>query len=80
MLQLDLEMAYADGNSVMFFVETLMKSIYETYSEHGHFQALPDSSFIRMPYEEAMSKHGSDKPDIRIASLVSYSLICKHCG
>ena len=70
-------MAFTDGNGVMNIVENLIKDLYKKFAKSGTgiqqpIEApLPDEPFIRMPYEEAMSKHGSDKPDLRISSLVS---------
>jgi aspartyl-tRNA synthetase len=58
-------------------IEALIKGIYANFVQHGGpiKKLLPDSPFIRMTYEEAMSKHGSDKPDLRIKGLVSISLL-----
>lgn len=73
MLQIDLEMAFTDGEGVMRRVEKLIKSIYEKFARPGTTieSPLPDAPFIRITYDKAMSKHGSDKPDLRIKGLVS---------
>jgi aspartyl-tRNA synthetase len=76
-VKLDLEMAFADGWGVMKTVEGLIKSIYTEFTQPaGPLKTpLPNSPFIRMNYEEAMARHGSDKPDLRIKGLVSISLL-----
>jgi aspartyl-tRNA synthetase len=72
-MQIDLEMAFADGEAVMKRVEDLIKAMYRHFAKAGTFIKTPlhGSQFIRMPYDEAMSTHGSDKPDLRITPLVS---------
>jgi aspartyl-tRNA synthetase len=72
-VQIDLEMAFADGETVMQRVEQLVKSVYKHAEglDGSVCKALSPSAFLRMPYNEAMSKHGSDKPDLRITPLVS---------
>jgi aspartyl-tRNA synthetase len=74
MQQVDLEMAWTDGEGVMRRVEKLIKSLYQKFAKPGTPLAspLPDIPFLRMSYDEAMSKHGSDKPDLRIKGLVGY--------
>ncbi|KAK0113625.1 hypothetical protein ONS95_013871 [Cadophora gregata] len=79
--QIDMEMAFADGKNVMYEVERLVKLIYDFCASwpprHVDAEAaviktsLPDEPFLQMPYQHAMSKHGSDKPDIRINALIS---------
>ncbi len=66
-------MAFANGELVMNRVEKLMKSIYAKFAQPGSPIAspLPDEPFVRVSYEEAMSLHGSDKPDLRIKGLVN---------
>lgn len=58
--QIDLEMSFVDEDMVMTvtegFVATALKDI------HGVELSLP---LRRMPYEEAMRRFGSDKPDLR---------------
>lgn len=64
--QLDLEMAFADGELVMQTVETMIKALWSAMlSEH----AIPDR-FPRLSYNEAMSQYGSDKPDTRFGSRI----------
>ena len=73
-------MAYADGEKVMAEIEYLIKSLYlKVSSNHPEIleNPLPESAFVRMSYEEAMSKHGSDKPDLRINGLVGSPLTVK---
>jgi aspartyl-tRNA synthetase len=73
-------MAYADGNKVMKEIEYLIKSLYRRVSSNHPEtlgKPLPNSAFVRMSYEEAMSTHGSDKPDLRINGLVGSPLTVK---
>jgi len=69
--QLDIEMAFANGKTVMRRMERLITELWRWRSKHW-----PGSSpelrkpFLRMTYDEAMEKHGVDKPDLRIRDLV----------
>jgi len=66
--QIDLEMAFANGQDVMLTMEKLIKSLWSEFAKPGTVisQPLPTSAFPRITYDEAMSKYGSDKPDWRI--------------
>jgi aspartyl-tRNA synthetase len=76
-------MAFADGERVMEEVENLIRSVYAKFLQPQGSTEKPllDSPFfLRMTYEEAMSKHGSDKPDLRIKGLVSSLSVSKNCN
>ncbi|KAL3421376.1 tRNA synthetase class II [Phlyctema vagabunda] len=70
--QIDLELACTSGNVVMEEVEKIVKNIYNEFP--GDVlpvrPKLEETPFQRMTYMEAMSKHGSDKPDLRIRDLI----------
>ncbi|MDH5308605.1 MAG: aspartate--tRNA ligase [Gammaproteobacteria bacterium] len=59
--QLDIEMSFVDETIVTNTMEALVRSLF---SEVMNID-LPDP-FPRMTYAEAMSRYGSDKPDLRI--------------
>lgn len=63
-------MAWTDGEGVMNRVERLIKNIYEEFAPEKSIPPLPDVEFPRMTYDDAMSHHGSDKPDLRVPGLV----------
>lgn len=65
--QVDLEMAFASGANVMAVVEDLVKKLWSKLLGVGD---LPNP-LPRLKYEEAMSRYGSDKPDLRLGSEVS---------
>lgn len=62
--QVDLEMAFATGEDVMQVIESVTKRLW---SELLGTSDVP-AKFDRMAYEQAMSKYGSDKPDLRLGS------------
>ncbi|KAK4508280.1 hypothetical protein PRZ48_002018 [Zasmidium cellare] len=62
--QIDLEMAFATGEDVMAVIEGVARRLW---ADLLGIQDLPEK-FDRMTYEEAMSKYGSDKPDLRLGS------------
>ena len=58
--QIDVEMSFVDEDQVMWLGENLVASIFKDVK--GIDIKLP---LMRMPYDEAMDKYGSDKPDLR---------------
>lgn len=59
--QVDLEMAFATGEDVMNVMESVIKMLWSDLLQVD----LPEK-FARMTYHEAMSRYGSDKPDLRL--------------
>ena len=59
--QIDVEMSFCTQDDVIAVAEQLIKDIFTAC---GKGDKLPEK-FERMPYDEAMEKYGSDKPDLR---------------
>ena len=59
--QLDMEMAFATQEDVF---EVMEKVMYDTFTKFSD-KKVAEYPFPRIPYEEAMLKYGSDKPDLR---------------
>jgi aspartyl-tRNA synthetase len=73
--QLDLEMAFAeDGEEVRTMTEPLIKDLVTSFAG----KKLLTEDVPRIPYQEAMDRYGSDKPDLRFGmELVDLSEIVK---
>jgi aspartyl-tRNA synthetase len=67
--QLDLEMSFVEQEDVFNVVEKLMINIFKNFSS----KKMLHSKFPRIPYNEAMEKYGTDKPDLR-NPLIIYEL------
>ena len=61
--QMDMEMAFASQEDVFAVIEDVLPPIFEKY---GTYSIASKAPFVRIPYNEAMEKYGSDKPDLRI--------------
>ena len=59
--QLDLEMSFVEQEDVFKVVEELLINTFQKFSN----KKMLFEKFPRIPYDEAMSKYGSDKPDLR---------------
>lgn len=74
--QADMELSFVDVDDVIEVNERLLQYVFE--KGIGVRLQLP---FQRMPWQEAMDRFGSDKPDIRFGmELKDVSQIVKHCG
>lgn len=60
--QLDFEMAFATQEDVFAVAEEVL---YDTFTKFGNGKKVSPAPFVRIPYEEAMIKYGTDKPDLR---------------
>ena len=58
--QIDLEMSFADEDTVMDLTESMIRELFKTEMD------VDLGDFPRMSYSEAMARFGSDKPDLRI--------------
>mgnify|MGYP003951956027 FL=1 len=59
--QLDLEMSFVEQEDVFEVVEKLMVNLFNKFSN----KKLKYQKFPRISFEEAISKYGTDKPDLR---------------
>ncbi len=59
--QLDLEMSFVEQEDVFKVVEKLIINLFKKFSS----KKIISEKFPRIPYEEAMLKYGTDKPDLR---------------
>lgn len=59
--QIDIETSFLDEEQIMGITEGLIKKLFKEVKDIDLGGAFP-----RMPYSEAMSRFGSDKPDMRI--------------
>jgi len=61
--QLDMEMAFATQEDVLSTLEDVLRPIFCTYGKYDRVSPAP---FRHIPFNEAMERYGSDKPDLRI--------------
>ncbi|MGO4438485.1 aspartate--tRNA ligase [Rhizobium sp. RAF56] len=59
--QLDLEMSFVTQEDVWNTMEPVMRGVFEQFANGKPVT----QSFPRIPYDEAIRKYGSDKPDLR---------------
>jgi aspartyl-tRNA synthetase len=60
--QLDFEMAFVAQDDVFATIEPVLGGVFE---EFGAGAAVTPAPFPRIPFDEAMTKYGTDKPDLR---------------
>jgi len=65
--QLDLEMSFVEQEDIFQIVEKLMISLFKAFSS----KKILNEKFPRIPYQEAMEKYGTDKPDLRNPLIIS---------
>jgi aspartyl-tRNA synthetase len=74
--QIDIEMSYVNVDEVLTINEGFIKKEFKDVLDIEL-----ETPFIRMPYQEAMDRFGSDKPDTRFGlELVNISDIVENCG
>jgi aspartyl-tRNA synthetase len=59
--QLDLEMSFVEQTDIFRVVEKLMINLFKEFSSKKFL----NEKFPQIPYQEAMKKYGTDKPDLR---------------
>ncbi|HEY7990505.1 MAG TPA: aspartate--tRNA ligase [Stellaceae bacterium] len=60
--QLDFEMSFVTQDDVFAAIEPVLAGVF---AEFGKGRVVTAAPFPRIPYDEALSKYGSDKPDLR---------------
>ncbi len=61
--QLDMEMAFATQEDVLTTLEEVLVPVFEKFGKYSRISPAP---FRHIPFNEAMERYGSDKPDLRI--------------
>ena len=74
--QIDLEMSFVNEDDIMAIQEGFLKRVFKEVLDVD-----VQTPFQRMPWQEAMDRFGSDKPDLRFGfELKDISDIVKDCG
>ena len=61
--QMDMEMAFASQEDVLSTLEDVLVPVFEKFGKYSRVDQAP---FRHIPFNEAMERYGSDKPDLRI--------------
>ena len=76
--QMDMEMAFASQEDVLSVLEDVLYPVYEKY---GKYQKISPAPWRHIPFNEAMERYGSDKPDLRIdLELQDVTEVVQGCG
>ncbi len=76
--QLDMEMAFATQEDVLSTLESVLVPVFEKF---GKYQRVAQAPFRHIPFNEAMERYGSDKPDLRIdLEIQDISDVVQGCG
>ena len=59
-------MSFVEQEDVFFVVEKLMVNLFKKFSS----KKMTYDQFPKIPYQEAMLKYGTDKPDLRNPLLI----------
>ena len=74
--QVDMEMSFIDEQDIMTIVEQMLAKIFKDVLDKEI-----QTPFLRMPYDEAMLRFGSDKPDTRFAmEIKDFTSELANCG
>jgi len=65
--QLDIEMAFVTQDDVFNAVEPVLTNVFKEFAGDRKVE----TPFVRIPFDEAMLKYGSDKPDLRNPIILS---------
>ena len=61
----DMEMSFVEQDDILKITEQLMKELTEKFSKKKFVGLDKDDNFQRIPWQDAMNKYGTDKPDLR---------------
>ena len=76
--QLDMEMAFATQEDVLSTLEDVLVPVFQKY---GKYKRISQAPFRHIPFNEAMERYGSDKPDLRIdLEIRDISDVVQGCG
>tara|TARA_Y100001970_G_scaffold290807_1_gene425823 strand:+ start:1003 stop:2790 length:1788 start_codon:yes stop_codon:yes gene_type:complete len=64
--QLDIEMSFVEQEDIFLVIEKLMVNLFKKFSS----KKIIHEKFPKIPYQEAMLKYGTDKPDLRNPLLI----------
>ena len=66
--QLDFEMSFVTQEDVWRAIEPVLHGVFEEFAEG---RAVTPAPFPRIPFDEAMARYGTDKPDLRNPLLIA---------
>ena len=76
--QMDMEMAFASQEDVLSTLEDVLYPVYEKFGKYSRISPAP---WRHIPFNEAMERYGSDKPDLRIdLEVQDVSEVVQGCG
>lgn len=80
--QIDIELSFTNQSEIFRLIEGLIFAIWKAALDIDLTTLYPNGQFPELPYEEAMSKYGSDKPDLRfgLPHVDLTDLILQHKG
>ncbi|MFA6252295.1 MAG: aspartate--tRNA ligase [Candidatus Paceibacterota bacterium] len=79
--QLDMEMSFVSQEDVFEIMEPLMIGLTEKFSSKKIVNLEKDGRFRKLPWREALTRYGSDKPDLRFEMEIKpVTELVKDCG